>query len=343
MAPVPADDSTLCHAPRAARALAPFSLVCLLAAAPGWASDASAPAAGARTAPPFYREGLKDVDLSGLGEAERERALAILNGNPCVCGCRYTLASCRVQDSECVRSRELAPEVVRRIRAGESDEQVLAYLRSQPIMPRPHPGVTSPSPPPSPSPDSGPSPATATAVPVLEERAYDIPTRGAPVRNPPQAPVTIVEFADFQCGFCAQSRPLLERVLSAYPSQVRLVFKHFPLDSHPQARDAALAALAAQAQDQFWPMHDRLFDSRDRLDRQGLGQIAGELGLDLERFRRDMDGDALRNRLEEDIRDGRAAEVSGTPMFYVNGRKMRVRSLAAFEQAIGQALHAPSR
>ena len=340
---MPVDDCTLYHAPRAARPLAPFTLVCLLAAAPGWASDASPPAASARAADSFYREGLKDVDLSGLGEAERERALAILNGNPCVCGCRYTLASCRVQDSECVRSRELAPEVVRRIRAGESDEQVLAYLRSQPIMPRPHPGVTSSSPPASPSPDPGPSPAAATAAPVLEERAYDIPTRGAPVRNPPQAPVTIVEFADFQCGFCAQSLPLLERVLSEYPGQVRLVFKHFPLDSHPQARDAALAALAAQAQDQFWPMHDRLFDSRDRLDRQGLGQIAGELGLDLERFRRDMDGDALRNRLEEDIRDGRAAEVSGTPMFYVNGRKMRVRSLAAFEQAIGQALHAPSR
>jgi protein-disulfide isomerase len=151
--------------------------------------------------------------------------------------------------------------------------------------------------------------------------------------------VTIVEFADFRCPFCTRSQPLLQQVLHLYEGRVRLLFKHFPLSSHaPMAEDAALAALAAQKQDAFWGMHDRLFGERAALDPPSLVEAARQLGLDVERFRRDLEDPGLKARLEADIADGRAADLTGTPTFYVNGRKLQRVSLSGFRQAIEQAL-----
>lgn len=289
----------------------------------------------------LHREDLHGVDLGALDAAGQERALWILNANPCLCGCRHTLASCRVESPECERSRTLSAEVVRRITAGEADGAIQAYLRSQPIPPRPHRG-REPAPAPG-EPRPRPAPPSQALGPVLEDRAYTIPTEAAPARGPEDAPVTIVEFADFQCAFCAQSLPLLEEVLSVYRGRVRLVFKHFPLPSHARARDAAMAAIAAQAQGQFWPMHDLLFANRSALERTDLIRMARSLGLNAQRFESDLDSTDLQRRLEQDLNDGRAANLTGTPTFYVNGRKLMRLSRAAFRLAIEEALSGPGR
>lgn len=341
LSPRPAPPSGRRRARRCGRAARLVACIAILTGAAG-----AGPAAAQCThpgRPPSHgaalREGLHEVDLGGLDATARERVLAILNAAPCLCGCPHTLASCRARDAECARSRSLSSEVVRRVREGQGDDEVRAYLRSQPVMPRPHTAGAAP-----PGAAAGrPRRAGPPAGPALDPRVYEIPTDGAPSRGPQGAPVTIVEFADFQCPFCARSLPLLEEVLSLNPHDVRLVFKHFPLPSHARARDAAMAALAAQEQGRFWPMHDLLFAGRSGLEREGLRRMAAQLGLDLPRFERDLDSAALAGRLERDLADGRSADLTGTPMFYVNGRKLRVISREGFQRALEESLAGGAR
>ncbi len=311
------------------------------AAAPSEAVSQCRSPATAGQAGAYHQEGLHEVALGALDPGARQQALSILNSSPCTCGCRHTLASCRVADAGCDSSRALAHEVVRRTQAGEDESQVRAYLRAQPVLPpahrqaRPQPAVRS-------RPPGDTRPPAADGL-VLDERVYDIPIDGAPTRGPEGASVTIVEFSDFQCPFCAQSQPLLDELLNAHMADVRLVFKHFPLPSHLNARGAALAALAAQEQGQFWAMHDLLFTNRSSLERPSLVLMARKLGLDLERFESDMDSAPLQERLERDLAHGRAAELTGTPMFYVNGRKLRAASREGLRRAVAEARAAMGR
>jgi predicted DsbA family dithiol-disulfide isomerase len=154
----------------------------------------------------------------------------------------------------------------------------------------------------------------------------------SPVRGSPMAPVTIVEFSDFECPFCAAAHPVLERVVSESDGKVRLVFKQFPLESHPNARAAARATVAAGKQGKFWEMHDRLFDNQDALDPASLSRHARELGLDMERFRKDMGSEETEARIEADRALGRRAGIRGTPSIFINGRLYEggLRSLPAY-------------
>jgi protein-disulfide isomerase len=288
----------------------------------GAAGDAPCPA-GAGPAERTFRAQIGEAGIEALDSAQRARVLDLLNSTSCLCGCRHTLASCRADEPACARSRALVSELLRRAAAGASDADLQAHLRSQPILPRPRPTSSTP-------PQLAP-PAPASA---LETERFDIPTEGAPARGPEDAPVTIVEFADFQCPFCARSVPLLDAVLRAYGEGVRLVFKHFPIDSHAYARGAALAAMAAQEQGKFWEMHDRLFAAGGRIDRQAAQRIAQEMGLDVQRFERDLESPELAQRLERDRQDGLAAGLTGTPTFYINGRRLVQASGAGFQQAI---------
>ena len=121
------------------------------------------------------------------------------------------------------------------------------------------------------------------------------------------APITIVEFSDYQCPFCARSEPLVHEALAAYPTQARLVFKHYPLTSiHPQAMPAALAAAAAQKQGKFWEMHEKLFANQRALAPEQLTQYARELGLDMKQFETDMQSDEVKALVQEDIAAGPA-------------------------------------
>ena len=148
-----------------------------------------------------------------------------------------------------------------------------------------------------------------------------IPTAGAPVVGPADARITLVEFSDFQCPFCVKAIHQLEAVMKAYPKQVKLIFKQFPLDSHPQASISAAAALAAHQQGKFWPMHDALFANRTRLSRNTFLELATGLGLDMKRFTADLDSPEIKKAVARDIGDGDKAGVEATPTVFVNGQR----------------------
>jgi diadenylate cyclase len=139
-------------------------------------------------------------------------------------------------------------------------------------------------------------------------------------RGPEEAPVTLVKYGDYECPYCGELHPVLEELQERAGERVRLVFRHFPLDSvHPRARRAALAAEAAASQGRFWEMHDLLYDNQGELGDEDLRRYAAELGLDLRRFEEDLANDDHAWRIEEDRLGGERAGIGGTPALFVNG------------------------
>ncbi len=138
--------------------------------------------------------------------------------------------------------------------------------------------------------------------------------------GPADAPVTLVEYGDYQCPYCADARAVLEEAVEKAGGGLRLVFRHYPLDSvHPLARRAAEAAEAAGDQDRFWDMHGLLYENQDDLSDEDLRSYAGRLGLDLARFDADLAGHRHAARIEGDRLEGRRDGVRGTPGIFLNG------------------------
>jgi len=138
--------------------------------------------------------------------------------------------------------------------------------------------------------------------------------------GPSHAPVTLVEYGDFECPNCKQAAPALKILLGRFPGRVRHVWRNFPLEEvHPHALDAALAAEAAAGQGKFWPMHDLLFANQQHLKRPQLRHYAESLELDMTRFDADMADTVYLQRVREDIDSARASGVRATPGFFLNG------------------------
>jgi Na+/H+ antiporter NhaA len=154
---------------------------------------------------------------------------------------------------------------------------------------------------------------TDLAVPVDDARDH--------VRGPEKAPVTVVEYGDFECPYCGQAEPAVRELLRDH-GDVRYVWRHLPLtDVHPHAQMAAEAAEAAAAQGAFWEMHDLLFGHQDALTMRDLLGYAGSLGLDTQRFRSDLTTRAGAERVRQDTDSADLSGVSGTPTFFVNGQR----------------------
>ncbi len=170
-------------------------------------------------------------------------------------------------------------------------------------------------------------------------KVYSIPLGDSPVRGDPDAPVSIVEYSDFQCPYCAQVQPLLMQLLERYPQDVKLVFKQFPLVFHEAARPATIASLAAHEQGKFWEMHDVLFANFRTLSAQRIETYAIQAGLDMDRFREDLvDGKERYEAVADaDYKLGESVSVRGTPTLFVNGVKVRNRSLEAISAMIERA------
>jgi predicted DsbA family dithiol-disulfide isomerase len=161
--------------------------------------------------------------------------------------------------------------------------------------------------------------ATADIGIELEPPRFEVASAG-PALGPEQAPVTIVEFSDFQCPFCSRAEPIVRQVLERYPEQVRLVYRHMPLDSiHPRARPAAEAAVCAEEQGRFWEYHEKLFANQGALADQQLELYASELNLDMEAFAQCLQRPEVKARVQGDVEAAEAAGVKGTPAFLVNG------------------------
>jgi protein-disulfide isomerase len=158
--------------------------------------------------------------------------------------------------------------------------------------------------------------------PEADTKVYPVKPGDSPSKGPANAPLVLVVFSDFQCPFCKRVEPTLAEMEKHYPGKVRVVWKNYPLPFHDHAMGAAEAAMAADAQGKFWPMHDRLFDKNTALDRESLESHAAAVGLDLPRFRADLDAGRWKPRIEADKREGSELGVVGTPAVFINGRKI---------------------
>lgn len=166
---------------------------------------------------------------------------------------------------------------------------------------------------------------------MLDEFRLEVAAAGHPAKGPGDAPVTIVEFSDFQCPFCSRILPVLDQAKTAYGDKIRIVFRQFPLRSiHPLAQKAAEASLCAADQGKFWEYHDNLFANQQKLDIADLKAAAGTLGLDQAKFDGCLDSGAQAAQVAADLREGAAAGVSGTPAMFVNGRFLN--GVVPFEQ-----------
>jgi protein-disulfide isomerase len=150
--------------------------------------------------------------------------------------------------------------------------------------------------------------------------------------------VTIVIFSDFECSFCSRMAELLQEVRVAYPEEVRVVFKNFPLRGHRHSVPAAQAALAAGSMGKFWEFHDALFQSFDQLSEQKIEEIRDSLGLDKESFKAQMQAPQVIESIRSDMRIGQEVKVTGTPTVFVNGRRLRNTSMENFIKVIGEQL-----
>ncbi len=178
---------------------------------------------------------------------------------------------------------------------------------------------------------------------LLDSTLVQIPIMAAPMRGPLTARVTIVEFSDFQCPSCAATSHVLDSVMTAFPRDVRVVFKQFPLDMHPHSFEAAEASLAAADQGKFWSMHDQFFAHQEEIDRSTIMGWACAAGLDVTAFSRGLYAGMFRQRVMQDIADGDRLQVQGTPTWFINGRRYQGRRvLSELGQLVAALIERPA-
>lgn len=189
----------------------------------------------------------------------------------------------------------------------EAAEQKIAQLEKRPAMP-------------------------SRPMPAPQDKAYNVPVGSSPVLGNPNAPVAITIFSDYQCPFCAKTDPLLAQAVKdpELKDKVKVVFKHFPLSFHPNARPAAKAALAAGEQGKFWEMTAKLYDNQQSLSPENYSKWAKELGLNTAKFENDLKNndakyeDVIKNDSELGTKE---ASVRGTPTILVGGWELQERSV----------------
>jgi protein-disulfide isomerase len=238
-------------------------------------------------------ETLNDVDLSGLTPVQKKAVLKVLREEDCSCQCGMKTAECIMKDSNCSYSRALAKIAIQGVKDGKNLMEISKLMDQSPKAHRPK----------------------------LLEAPITIAVEGAPVKGPADARITLVEFSDFECPFCSAAEKQVEVVMAAYPKDVKLIYKQFPLSMHPHAEMAAEASLAAREQGKFWEMYDVLFKNFRTLSRTSIFAMAKGIGLDMDKFKADLDSGKFKAVVDKDLADGEAAGVYGTPAFYINGKQ----------------------
>lgn len=239
-------------------------------------------------------DSLPGVSLDGLTASQKTTALKLLRDQPCSCGCGMKLAECRVKDPNCSYSKGLTAAIVDALKSGKSEKDALAAASA--------------------------SRWAHVEPPKILDDPIKIPTAGAPDLGPKNALITLVEFSDFECPYCALAVPQIKAILEAYPTQVRLIFKQFPLEMHPHADLAAAAAVAANKQGKFWQLHDAMYAHRTELSRKIILDLAKQNGIDVDKLENDMDSTEVRETVVRDVQDGETAGVEGTPTLFINGQ-----------------------
>jgi protein-disulfide isomerase len=248
----------------------------------------SAPAAAASsaadtTAPP-------GVDISKLDEFQKKVFFRVANSEASLCGqAQSLLASAKASADKggCRRSLSGLRYVAHLIEQGYTDSEI--------------------------------SEAVSKRYRDTTPKAIDV--SAAPMKGNPAAKVTLVEFADYECPHCKHLQPVLRQILDEFHNDVKVYFKHYPLPQHTNARLAAEAAVAAQNQQKFWQFQDKLWDKQDELGPAEIEKIAKESGLDVTKFRKDLDSPAVKERVQRDRSDGQKLGLQATPTLYINGRE----------------------
>ncbi|MCB9548832.1 MAG: thioredoxin domain-containing protein [Myxococcales bacterium] len=231
--------------------------------------------------------GLPGVNLKGLSQDEVGDLELLMRQGACPCDPKVALYDC-IEAKSCPAATELASFGADKMREGLSGEQVMKAVVQKYINEH---------------------------VPPATFDLKETPSKGAK-----DGKVVIVEFADFECPHCAEARNIIEELVKAMPNEVTVYFKQFPIAFHEQAEPAARAALAAHRQGRFWPMHDLIFQNQGSLSAQKFIDFATELGLNVDRFKADMESKAVRDQVMKDRQEGVDAGLSATPTLYINGR-----------------------
>lgn len=255
------------------------------------AAPAKAPAAAAdawKTS-----DTLGNVDISDLTPVQKRAVLKIVRDQDCSCQCGMKTAECIQKDPNCSYSRTIARIAIQGVKDGKTLVEISKLMDASPKAHRPK---------------------------TLEEPVV-IDVAGAPVKGPDNARITLVEFSDFECPFCSAAVVQVDKIMAAYPKDIKLIYKQFPLSMHPHAQMAAMASLAAKDQGKFWEMYELLFKNFRRLSAENILMYAKEIGLDMDKFKAAMASNKYKAIIDKDLKDGETAGVYGTPSFYVNGKQ----------------------
>jgi protein-disulfide isomerase len=175
-----------------------------------------------------------------------------------------------------------------------------------------------------------------------DTNVYDINIGSSPVLGPKDAPVTIVEFSDFQCPFCIREYPKIKKIMETYKGKVKLVFKHFPLPFHEKAKPAHAAAqfvLEQKGPDAFWKMHDMIMNAPDKIDSSDIRGYISDMDIALGPFDAVMDDENKMNKLlSADMAEAKKCNVAGTPTIFINGLKLQSREIDDYQRRIAQIL-----
>ncbi len=239
-------------------------------------------------APLVAQAQIPNVDTSGLTDGDRASLAKLLQKYPSACGKAQSLETSLKSDPRCKRSVFAARYMVKLFKLGLLPTEVEEHYNDR----------------------FGPD----------VYRYKDIDVKDAPVRGDPGAPISIVEFSDFQCPHCKHVQPVLKQIEEEYP-QVKVYFKNYPITrAHPYAQMAAQAALAAGKQGKFWQFHDKLFGGdQEKESPSDLERYARELKLNINKWKKDTD--AAAEKVNRDRADGEKVGVDATPSLYINGRK----------------------
>jgi protein-disulfide isomerase len=253
------------------------------AASPAPAAGGEKPAgeAGLDMTPP------PGLDVSKLDELAKKIFFRVVNSEASVCGKGESLLASAKKDQGCHRSLNAVKYVARLADQGYTQTEIAESLEKR----------------------------------YRSTDAKFIDVSEAPMEGNPKAKVTLVEFADYECPHCKRFQPVLRQILDEFHNEVRVYFKHYPLPQHTNARLAAEAAVAAQKQGKFWPFQDKLWENQDNLSPADMEKFAKEAGLDVTKFRADLDDAKTKARVQKDRTDGTTLGLSSTPTLYIDGRE----------------------
>ena len=261
--------------------------------------DKSGSPAGNDNSPP------PGVDLSKLDEFERKVFYRVINREPSACGKGHSLIYSLKHDSACRASFYAVRYVAHLVDSGYTDSEIGEKLVKRFRTPR---------------------------YPRIDVSA-------APVKGNTSGRVTVVEFVDYECPHCKHAQTLMRQVVEEYPNDVKMYFKHFPLSSHANARLAAEGAVAAHKQGKFWQFNEKVWANSENLTPAVLEKAAKEVGLDVARWRTDIDSDAIKSQVQADKSEGNDLGVLATPSIYINGRKYEdPLEIASFRDWIDEEL-----